>query len=714
MTSKNSFWVDIRENNKRRLWLWVITWLFFLLYNGLGITLAISNEKSWLYSTPIALTEMEKKRRLIEAAEGFFENSFGVFLVAAIILSVLAAMQGFSYLNKRRQIDFYHSLPVKKSRRFFVIWLNGIFIYLLPSLVTTILALVIAAVQGLLTVPFLGELVFIYFLIFALFLAIYHVNLIALMLTGNVVIGFFVMIILQGYEMLMHGMRSLFMQEFFAKYSTMGYQMKAYLTPYFWLAVMGDSQISAVSGHLVILFLAIQAAVFLGIAFFLYCKRPAEAAGRAMAFTVTQPVVKIGVTVPLALLVALGFRAGTSYGYYEEGNPFFITLGIIITVVIVCCLMEVIYDFDIRAALKQKRHILISGSLAALIFLIFRFDIFGYDKYVPAPEKVNSYAVILPYNDADYFWEDGSYARKENYIVQNMFATDAENICALALNQPDRNIHSAINVLYRLNSGRTVSRYIWLDFDDPETLARLNHIFSSEAYKKGAFMVMADYFDALLVDGQPGYQTEALYMLGAYIYRVPDYDLKRLAEAYREDLRAANYVDFYGSLPYGEVSINIMWDSQHHEAYDPYRYSWRYGANLEITEKSFRTLSVLNGLGIDTATPLRTEDVDYITVRYYDYDSFWNYAHQEVTYDETDEIEAIVPHLWISPRYNNQYVGKNLYEDNYDTDGRNYEVMVFLKEEDRLIYGSGRYNYGYFRFLAGQVPSFVQADLGVR
>ena len=64
MTSKNSFWVDIRENNKRRLWLWVITWLFFLLYNGLGITLAISNEKSWLYSTPIALTEMEKKRRL--------------------------------------------------------------------------------------------------------------------------------------------------------------------------------------------------------------------------------------------------------------------------------------------------------------------------------------------------------------------------------------------------------------------------------------------------------------------------------------------------------------------------------------------------------------------------------------------------------------------------------------------------------------------------
>lgn len=698
MTSKSSFWVDIRENNKRRTWLWVISWLFFLLYNVVGITLTISNAKSrYGHGLNRIVSETEQHRILVEAVKDFFDTSLTALLFFAIVLSVLTAMQDFHYLNKRRQIDFYHSLPVKKSRRFIVIWLNGIMIYLVPSLAGMLLAVFIAAVQGLVGLNLLAGFLISYLLIFVLYLAIYHVNLIAMMLTGNFVIGFFLMIILQGYEAAMYGFRYLMMEEFFDKFSMMGKEFTLYLTPYYWFAVMeGDY------GAKALLWMTVQALLFLAIAYFLYHKRPAEAAGRALAFHITRPIIKIGLAVPLSLLIGMMFRSITNYGNNKDGSLGFIMMGMLITVVLTCCLMEVIYDFDIKSAIRKKHHILISGAAVFLIFFVFRFDIFGYDKYVPAADKVESYAVRLPNISGTYFWEDGSYAWAEDYIIKNMFATDAENICALAANQPDQNRGGSINVVYRLKSGRTVSRYIWIDYERPETITLLNNMVSTEAFKKGAFMVMADYFEAFWLNDVPGYQREVSYEFGAYKSWIPQHDLKRLLDAYREDLWTMNYVDLYASLPYGEIWLN----RQH----DYYSYGRSYGwpnwsnINLEIVEGNKRTQSVLRELGIDVTAPLRAIDVAYIIVNCYKYDQERGYINHEASFMEADEIEAIVAGLWIGSRYHTQYIENDLYEDDY-------EVMVYFEEDAGFAYVSSSRNNGYYRFLKGMVPDFVRGNM---
>ena len=32
MTSRNSFWASLKENNKRRIWIWIISGLLWFIY----------------------------------------------------------------------------------------------------------------------------------------------------------------------------------------------------------------------------------------------------------------------------------------------------------------------------------------------------------------------------------------------------------------------------------------------------------------------------------------------------------------------------------------------------------------------------------------------------------------------------------------------------------------------------------------------------------
>ena len=46
MTSKNSFWASIRENNKRRIWLWLVSALVFVIAFPTAVAMDISRGKT--------------------------------------------------------------------------------------------------------------------------------------------------------------------------------------------------------------------------------------------------------------------------------------------------------------------------------------------------------------------------------------------------------------------------------------------------------------------------------------------------------------------------------------------------------------------------------------------------------------------------------------------------------------------------------------------
>jgi len=733
MMSKNSFWVDIRENNKRRIGLWVISGIFFLLYYLIGITLTISNAKSRIASR-VHYADFDKhKVELSETVVNFFTDSLtGMGLTVGTIMAVICAVQGFNYLNKRRQLDFYHSQPVKKGRRFLVTWLNGILIYLIPSFVSVFLAIFIAASQGLLKPIDIGRFVLMYLFYFVLFLAIYHINIIAIMLTGNMLVSLLMMVILHGYEALVYGMQYMYMEEFFMKFVSYYHDPVLFLTPFYWVADgVNPWSIAA---------LPVYATIALLIAYLLYRKRPAEAAGRALVFTQIEPLLKIGLAIPAALMIAMVFwnvtnghiYADTEFHVRGNGNLLFVAFGIIITTVIVCCFMEVIYEFDIKAALKNKHHILISGIAAAAIFIIFYFDIFGYDRYVPAPHKIKSYALtfdrgIIPESHGNtYFTETGRSIWALPYAEQNMFATDSENITALASLRMQRSTEKA-TVLYRLKSGRKVARIVGLDYDDPETIPILNRIVSTDEFKKGAFLVFADYFDDWLNSSEM-YETLVNYILGPYNYPLTENGLSRLVNAYREDLKGLNFSDMNENRLYGRIQIRHdflsetvisklrLSDGQIPDDRGIQEFSNAF--SLVVFEGSIRTRAILHEWAIDTNVSLNADDVEYMVVTYRQPRSALEPVIVE--YHERFDIERIAENIiyrsWSCCRFC-QGGGRDLLAKQNEKD---IDVEVYFKEHFKpnagLMYSSRAdvtidSSSSRYVFLAGKVPDFVWNDV---
>jgi hypothetical protein len=483
------------------------------------------------------------------------------------------------------------------------------------------------------------------------------------------------------------------------------------VTPYYWFARV--LVLAEMKTYSLIIWILVMAVGFLAIAYLAYAKRPAEAAGRAMAFNFLKPVVKIALAVPATLLIALSFSNITaSFGY--------VALGIILTSVLFCCLLEVIYEFDIKAALKKKRHILVSGVLSTLIFLIYALDLFGYDSYVPQPEKVKSYALIMldGYgNNTNFFKENGAYISAGDYARLNMFASDAENICTLAEIQPDTQ-HYQAEVLYRLTNGREVKRKIWFDVENPETIALLNSIVSTEEYKKGAFMVMADYFDEVWMSPREGFQKYVRYDFGAYSYQIEESDLKRLVDAYRADLRYIDFSDMHQTLPYGNIMADYWPNNQNktinYEINDDYYHYYAY-MNIPVMQDCVKTLSILTDLGANIAEPIKSADVDYIEVTYSNLKE-WNEANLDLTYfdtsgivsyaeiyQEAEEIEAIVRAVWPASWNSANSLQAKLYEPDYEL------RIVFKAGTDPQLYNTrsyGGYSYSY-RFKAGILPEFV-------
>ena len=146
MMSKNSFLVSLKENSKRRIWLWIVSELFWLFYYPVGMAMLMSRKME--HNRIDGMVGEAARKRLAETAEAWLGGGYNTTAVLVTVVAVICAIQGFSYLYSRKKVDLYHSVPVKKSRRFAVIFTNGILICFVPYLVNLLLAMVIAWFSG--------------------------------------------------------------------------------------------------------------------------------------------------------------------------------------------------------------------------------------------------------------------------------------------------------------------------------------------------------------------------------------------------------------------------------------------------------------------------------------------------------------------------------------------------------------------------------------
>ena len=99
MTSRNSFLISMRENMKRRMWYPLLLLLIQIFEYPVAVAMVLSNNR---------INDMRMSSGTVSETRIFtcLNSLLGVStmpVVLAVIFGVLAALQGFSYLNNRKK-----------------------------------------------------------------------------------------------------------------------------------------------------------------------------------------------------------------------------------------------------------------------------------------------------------------------------------------------------------------------------------------------------------------------------------------------------------------------------------------------------------------------------------------------------------------------------------------------------------------------------------
>lgn len=408
-----------------------------------------------------------------------------------------------------------------------------------------------------------------------------------------------------------------------------------------------------------------------------------------------KPFVKIAVAIPGSLVIGLVV--------YDSSNSSdtLMALGIIVGVILLCAALEVIYAFDIRCIAKHLPSTGIAALGVLAIFCTFKWDITGYDSYIPKQNKIESIAISVDCYYDNYWDADRQPVNSDEYCKNNMFLTDSEPVLALAemarkTDAEDMGEGHSLYVLYRLKSGKEKARRVVADFKDPKTAAYLNEIFKTDEFKRGIYQVMTD---ENFCDGV----TKITYSNGPARATVSPEKAEALRAAWIKDMEQFDFSLAKNTMPCGSIALH----------YDDYMQR-----ELYVYDTFAETIACLEQNEAFYPAKLNAEDIDYITVVNYhnellqaDFDTGINarntavradayardYSVQE-TFTDQAQIEQILAashcSYLVSPWGN--------YNDTEDS----YSVNVVFKKDSAYPYDRNAYYFGYV-FVKGQVPDFV-------
>ncbi len=711
MTSKNLFWASSRENHKRRIWVWIVAVLSQLLVYSAMSTIYLSRIKNQ-YEIRAFWSVEAFRRAMYQAARdalAFSDNLWPVLL----FLGAVIGMQGFSYLYDRRKVDMYHSVPVSKKSRFMVIYVNGIIIYLTGNLAGLLTGTVIAAAHRSVNVDVLANagLAFLWNLL--LFLVFYHTMILAVMLSGSRFVTLCLFGMFTLYEIVLFWILENMKWSFFKTATSHYLYTNPRLSPLFDCMNEGlelkNAKDAAQAAGLCLPLCGkwiLIAAVLFAAAWLCYTRRQSEAAGQAIVYRVVEPIVKIAAVIPAGLIVGMVVY-NTSYN-----NEMLMVAGMLISGVIFCAALEVLFAFDIKSLFKHlwSGGIALAGILA--VFCIYKWDIIGYDSYIPEGNKIESIAISVS-GYYDNYWNDNlEYISQADFEKQHMFLTDTEPVLTLARQfQPAEwekmEDPRSIEVLYRLKSGRQVNRCFMVDYADDNARKQLNRIMGSEAYKKGVFQDMTKGISADKL-------VSITYSNGAAKVTIPKEECARLKEAWIKDMEQYDFTLVRENHPCGEITLQYV----------------NYLSNtMPVYEKFENTIACLESLEAYYPVKLNVADIEYVTVTNYhnelnvteqmQYDDpgreafgfaeaeavavdfvediYVDHTVRETFYDEAqiaEILENIHPMWMIS-----EFAGRDATEESYD-------VEVVFKKDTTYPYERDSYYFNY-SFLGGQVPEFV-------
>jgi ABC-2 type transport system permease protein len=340
---------------------------------------------------------------------------FDLGVPAVLLISLLAVVNGlsvFSYLFNRRVSIFYRSLPISRRVRFRERYLNGFFSFLIPFAVCSLISWFIAIGMSAITKQMMKGVIYGAARMVVFYLAIYSLVILSAMLSGKAVFALLLFLFFSLAEIAANVLvglaRSAFFYTYYARNSSWYDQYRLVTSPIFTFFLgrhrMKDlitPEGSLISGYRMVrvdlssfFWMLALAVIFTCLALLAQHWRRIEMAGESITFQPIRVLTK----------AACGFLLGSFLAILGESllwrlnsgiaNVLLLPLAAIMTVLMLM-LFDAITRVDVRSAFQPLWPVLLTAGLSVCFLAVFRFDLIGYDKYIPKTSKVKSAGIYL-------------------------------------------------------------------------------------------------------------------------------------------------------------------------------------------------------------------------------------------------------------------------------------------------------------------------------
>ncbi len=764
MTSRNSFFNLLKEDLHRRLWTLILSSLVFFGTFVVAFTMVIQNYVGRYSRASYGYTNAQFIERISNNLCDDFYAFWPWFMLVAIVGAIICGMNGFAYLHSRKQMDFYHSLPVKREKIFAVRLVNGVLIYAVPYLAGLLYTYVLCILYGVMTwdIFFCGLFMFVMHLMG--YLVMYLSVILAMMLTGKMVIAFFGVCVVNLYAPAVYALGMILKETFFVTSYSSSVDLEDALLVTKWFSpasyytslIIKVFEVETTKGFwLEILSFLLFAAVLAALCLWLYKKRASEKADTAMAFKVTEPVIRVMISIPVGIMAGLLFYS-IQYDYDWGVSVFWLVFGGLLGGLLCHGVMEALYNGDIKKCLSHKIQMVATMVIAAIVPLVFLFDIFGYDSYLPEKKEIKNMAVVsselrfggsyyskdgwvnpntyaLEHMEVENFdamyelafilTEDAGKNRKERFFgYSNYYTTRADIYYA---GGAEKQNYTDFIVRYTLKDGSEVIRRY--NYNYYAVLELLEQIYNDNAYKRVSHPVFG------LLESGCAINYIQCYAPTSGVSVKLERNCEAVLDAYKEDILAMTFDELRNSVPMGELTVQFMVREDNTEYED--------STNFLVYPEMTRTITLLKEqgyslFGIQGANHINSITIYYggtinelkrqagmevpdgyyeeADIAYEDYDIYYekygwypqtiatSETYQDVYVEFTDPAEiAEIKKSLVYRNYGSEF-GPFPETSGYLNAEVYFELGAETVEDGGLIGWSERY-----RFLNGSVPQFV-------
>lgn len=648
---------------RKKLWMMALIFLAFLFALPIRTGVDLQYLSEMLHAEGITKMAFDS---VLNTAENNLQNIFSInnmFLtIVLLVVALVAGLGFFNWMHKKSRVDLHFSLPVSRHILFRNNFIAGSLTVVIPLLINIIFSLIVIVAMGFGSCIPWAALFSGFGLHVLFFLLCFSLVVIAVCISGNSVVSGILSMVFLGVGpvclALYHSLRQLFQPYWYSGLIDWG-AVYAYSSPLARYVYASSSELNQVGLLEVFLLLLLAAGLYVA-GSFIFRHRPAEAAGRALAFPKTRVFIKY----PLVIIAAAG--GAFLFNFFADMSDKWIWFffGAVLIGFIAAQLMEIVYHADFHAI--RRRLVPLAIVLAAFCGAsgLFITDVFGYNSYLPEKEDVaaveihldgvNSYmgAVYtnydIPINEYSYMIDvDSAVVYNQQTTGGALFdlINTSENRLRRGRIESEEGISAAIDIidkilqfadsyytdeqhqLYYYNYPNTTTAIIRYTLTNGKTVCRsyqaasgieieklkdeLALIYADETYRDNIYTLFAFAPEQVRVETVYSYEQ---YLSQQYSYSADsnasgflNVDCSALLAAFEKETKAITAEEMMENMPIGEINFRIYASDpgviglpQQH----PRKY---YAITYPIYASFSETLALLQEMGL----PAEIWQIDY-------------------------------------------------------------------------------------------------------